>query len=477
MINCHQTEWQNHGTVEHVSHYERQHSMDQSLRATLNLFAASGDLHTVEREVDPRYELGAVLALRGHEPTQLFNRVRGSELRVVGNLLNTRAKIARALGVPRRAVQGRILDALAHGIPPVLVESGPVQELMLAHPDLAAALPVPTWFEQEGGPYITAGVIIARDPDSGRRNVSIARLRLEGGNRLMAGIAPTHHLAELMRRAAARGRALEIAVVIGNHPATLLASQMYVDLGHDEYDIAGGLLGEPLRLVKCRTVDLEVPADAEIVLEGTLHADERIDEGPVSEFPGFYVRYGAGHGVRIACMTRRTDAIYQAILPGYAPEHLLLGGVAIGATTCRALQRVIPAVREVLITEGGMGRLHAIITMHQPKRGEGKRAAMLAMGTVNLLKLVIVVDDDIDPEDWTQVEWALAARMRAEEDIMIIPGVKADRCEPLEQHLTVTKVGIVATTRPGDGAAGGRSEFARAPLDVLERVRRELGDY
>ena len=452
--------------------------MSQSLRAILNKFEQSGDLHYVERPVEPQYELGAVLALRDHGPTQFFRQVRGHTMPVVGNLLNTRDKIARALGVERSALQAACLAALEKGIKPELVAGGPVQEVIQTEPGaLERLLPVPTWFERESGPYITAGVIVAKDPVTGRRNVSIARLRLEGGNRLMAGIAPTHHLSELLRRASARGQPLEIAVAIGNHPATLLASQMYVDLGHDEYEIAGGLLGEPLRLVRCRSVDLEAPAEAEIVLEGTLHAEERIEEGPVSEFPGFYVYYGPGHGVRIQTVTHRHDAIYQAILPGYAAEHLLLGAVAIGATTCRALQRVIPAVRQVLITEGGMGRLHAIITMHQPKRGEGKRAILLAMGQVNLLKLVIVVDDDINPEDWTQIEWALAARFRGEADLVIIPGVKADRCEPQERDLTVTKLGLVATRQPGDGDPGSKFEFAQPPQALLEQVRRELDSY
>lgn len=449
--------------------------MDQSMRATLALFERSGDLHIVEREVDPRFELGAVLSLRGRGATQFFRQVRGARMPVVGNLLNTREKIARALGLARREVQPAIMRALDQGIPPIIVDDAPVHDVIVTNePDVPSILPVPTWFEKERGPYITAGVIIAKDPETRRRNVSIARLLLLGGNRLMAGIAPTHHLSELLRRAAARGRPLEIAIAIGNHPATLLASQMYVDLGHDEFDVAGALLGEPLRLSRCKTVDLEAPAEAEIVIEATLHAEERIEEGPVSEFPGFYVHYGAGHGVHVSAITHRHDAIYQAIMPGYEPEHLLLGGVAIGATTCRALRRVIPAVREVLVTEGGMGRLHAIITMNQPKRGEGKRAIMLAMGQVNLLKLVIAVDDDIDPEDWTQVEWALAARMRGERDIMIVPDMKADRCEPQHEDLTVTKVGIVATTRPGEE---GRFEFARPPAEVIERVRREIGMY
>lgn len=452
--------------------------MEQSLRATLSQFEGTGDLYHVDRPVDPRYELGAVLSLRDDGPTQFFRHVIGYDMRVVGNVLNTRDKIARALGLERSQLQTACIAALDRGIKPEIVADGPVQEVTHHSPlNIPGLLPVPTWFERETGAYITAGVIVAKDPETGLRNVSIARLRVESGDRLMAGIAPTHHLSELLRRAQARGQPLEIAVAIGNHPAVLLASQMYVELGHDEYEIAGALVGEPLRLVRCQTVDLEVPAEAEIVLEGTLQPDERIEEGPVSEFPGFYVRYGQGYGVQIKAVTHRRDAIYQAILPGYAAEHCLLGAVAIGATTCRALQRVMPNVRHVHVTDGGMGRLHAIITIHEPQPGEGKRAIMLAMGQVNLLKLVIVVDDDVDPEDWNQVERALATRMRGERDILVIPGAKADRCELLEEGLTVTKVGIVATSQPGDSAPGSRFEPARPPQDVWERVRRELDSY
>src|SRR5205085_3389330 len=142
-----------------------------------------------------------------------------------------------------------------------------------------------------------------------------------------------------------------------------------------------------------------------------------------------------------------------------------------------ALQRVIPAVRRVFVSDGGMGRLHAIITMHRPQLGEGKRAVLLAMGQVNLLKLVIAVEADIDPEDWRQVEWSLAARFRGHEDLIVLPGVKADRCDPVHEDEVVTKIAMIATTRPGDGAIGSRSEPARPPLDVFERVRAQLDQY
>ena len=449
-----------------------------SLRQFLDELESVGALHRVTRRVDPEFEIGAILALRDAGPAQLFENVDGPGLSVVGNVLNSRSRFALAFGIAPGALDEYCAKAVASPILPATVDYGPVQdEVFDGAPDLAALLPVPRWFERETAPYITAGVIVARDPETGRPNLSIARIRMEGGNRVMAGIAANHHLNILAQKAKARGEVLEFAVAVGNHPAVLLASQMYVDLGRNEFEIAGALQGGPVELVPCRTVKLAVPAEAEIVLEGVLRPDEPIEEGPVSEFPGFYVRYGPGIAGEIRCVTRRKDAIFQAILPGFASEHCLLGAVAIGATLRHELSRTVSAVRNVVITDGGMGRLHAVISMRRPQRGEGQRAILLAMGLVNLLKLVIAVEDDVDPHDWKQVEWSLGARFRGDEDLIVLPGVKADRCDPVHENLTVTKIGMVATTRPGDGESGSRSEFARPPDEVLARIRRDLDLY
>lgn len=450
----------------------------QDFRSFLERLEAAGQLRRVTRTVDPRFEVSALLLLRNAGPAQFFQSVAGSCVAIVGNALNARSRFALGLGIIETDLDAACAKAVRATIPPVVIETAPVHEVVHRAPlDLPALLPVPTWFEHEGGPYITAGVIIAKDPETGLRNVSIARLRLEGGARMMAGIAKNHHLFILADKAKALGRKLEIAVAIGNHPAVLLASQMYVRLGEDEYDIAGGLLGEALRLVRCQTVDLEVPAGAEIVIEAELDPEDLIEEGAVSEFPGFYVRYGPGIAATARAVTHRRDPILQVVLPGYAREHCLMGAVAIGATLTDQLRAVIPAVRRVFVTPGGMGRLHAVITMHRPKLGEGKRAILLAMGLVNLLKHITVVEDDIDPEDPVAVEWSVAARFRGHEDLVVIEGAKADRCDPVHQDLTVTKIGLVATTRPGDGAPGGRSEFARVPADIAARIAAEQESY
>lgn len=450
----------------------------QSFRSVIGKLEALGELHRVRRIVDPRFELGAVLSMRNNGQAQLFEEVKGHAMPVIGNVMNSRSRIAALLGLDGKPLHEALVEALGRPLKPVVIAGAPVQEVVHEGDiDLRALLPVPTFFEHEGGPYVTAGVIIAKDPETGARNVSIARIRLEGGNRIMVGIARNHHLNMLAEKARSLGQTLPIAVAIGNHPAVLLGSQLYLGLGDDEYDMVGGLLGEPLALVACRTVPLEVPAGAEIVLEGHIDSADLIEEGDVSEFPGFYVNYGPATGGFISCITHRRDAIYQAILPAYAAEHCLLGAVAIEAVTFQLLNRIIPSVRRVVVTEGGMGRLHAVISINRPRLGEGKRAALLAMGQINLFKLVTVVEDDVDPEDPVQVEWSLAARFRGGEDLIVIPGVKADRCDPVHDNLTVTKIGLVATTRPEDGRRGSRSEFARAPDEILAAVRANLEDY
>lgn len=450
----------------------------QSFRSVIARLEAMGDLHRVTRPVDPRFELGTVLSLRNKGKAQLFTAVKGVGMPVIGNVMNTRARIAALLGLEQKPLHVALVEALARPVGPKMVDQAPLQEVVHEGAvDLLKLLPVPTFFEHEGGAYVTAGVIVAKDPVTGARNVSIARIRLEGGNRIMVGIARNHHLNMLAEKARGLGQRLPIAVAIGNHPAVMIGSQLYLGLGEDEYDMVGGLLGEPLALVACRTVPLEVPAGAEIVLEGYIDSADLIDEGDVSEFPGFYVNYGPATGGYITCVTHRRDAIYQAILPAYAAEHCLLGAVAIEAVTFQLLNRIMPSVRRVVVTEGGMGRLHAVISMHRPRLGEGKRAVLLAMGQINLFKMVTVVEDDIDPEDPVQVEWSLAARFRGGEDLIVLPGIKADRCDPLHDNLTVTKIGLVATTRPDDGKRGSRSEFARAPADVIAAVSANLEDY
>jgi 4-hydroxy-3-polyprenylbenzoate decarboxylase len=443
------------------------------MRAFLSALEDTGQLVTISQPVKLDYELAACLS---ESATALrFESVEDDtglpKMQVVGNLLNSLPRFALGISNSTDALQASLLAAIETPMAHHVVATAPCQEEVIVDPSLASELPIPRFFEKEGGPYITAGAIIAKDRVSGDTNLSIARLMPLDGNRAFVGIAPNHHLAVLARAAHARGEKLDIAVCIGNHPAVLVAACLYLGLGEDELSVAGALLGEPLDVVRCTQSDLLVPAHCECVLEGRLDAGEPFLEGPVSEFHGMYENYGAGIVATFARLTRRRDAIFQVILPGYHPEHCLLGGVAIAAGLFRQVRNAVPSVREVAVGIGGAGRLHAVVAIHACRPGEARKAMFAVWAAVNLVKQVIVVDDDIDPWDEVQVEWANATRTKPDRDFVVVPAVRADRSEPLEQGGTVAKLGIDATRKKDD-----RSDWdiARPPETALARARKIL---
>lgn len=438
----------------------------QSMRAYLARLEARGELRRLTSAVALRFELAACLAEGEAGAALLFGSIPGHQMPVVGNLLTSIARIAEGLGTQARHLQSTLIRAIETPLPSRLVEHAPCHEVVRENPDLLRELPVPHFFEHEQGPYITAGAIVARDLATGKGNLSIARLMPLGGNRAFVGIAPNHHLAILARAAHASGRKLPIAVTIGNHPAVLVASCLYLGLGDDELEVAGALLGEPVEVVRCKSSDLAVPAHCEIVLEGELDAGEPFIEGPVSEFHGMYENYGAGIVATFSHLTRRADATYQAILPSFYSEHCLLGGVAIAASLARAVKPSVASMREIAVGLGGAGRLHAVVALRDPRPGDARKAMFAVWAAVNLIKRVVVVDDDVDPWDAVAVEWAMAVRMRADRDLVVVPGVRTDRSDPMEDGGTVAKLGIDATRRNMD-----RDDWTRAQPTEAARAR------
>jgi 4-hydroxy-3-polyprenylbenzoate decarboxylase len=294
-----------------------------------------------------------------------------------------------------------------------------------------------------------------------------------GARNAFIGIAPNHHLSVFARRAAALGRKLELAVTIGQHPAIVLASNLYLRPGDDEFDNAGALLGRPVRLARCRSIDVEVPADSEIVLEGTLDPSTLLQEGPVSEFHGLYQRYAGGPEITFSAITSRRNPILQVIAPSFQPEHLLIGAFGIAATAGRAVLNALPESNaHVVITEAGGGRLHAVVQLRNPAPGDPRKAMFAIWGHVNLVKLVTVVNDDIDPYDPAAVEYAMATRFRAERDVVIVPRVRGDRADALVTDGLVTKMGLDATRKTEDREDWREARPPQAVLDlVAERIR------
>jgi 4-hydroxy-3-polyprenylbenzoate decarboxylase len=444
---------------------------EQSIRPFLAELERQGALARIDKLVDPCFEVSAFLSAADAGPALLFEKVLGSNLRIAGNLLNSRERIATALDIDTLKILPRIREAIRAPLPPLEVVGAPVQSVVVTDAPLAA-LPVPRFFERESRPYITAGTIIARDPESGRGNLSFARLAVLDGRSAMVGIAPNHHLALFARRAAAAGRTLDIAVIVGAHPAIQLAACLYLGVGDDEMECAGRLLGEPVRMVRARTVDLQVPAEAELVLEGRIDANHPIEEGFVSEYHGMYEAYGPGYLTTFSALTRRDDAILQVIEPGYHLEHIYLGALPIAAGLFNAVAAVAPNVLDVAVTEAGAGRTDVVVQLAAPRPGQARRVMFAVFAAVNIVKRVTVVDDDIDPWDAAAVDWARTHRMRLERDLMLFPNAGADRSEPMENAGLVTKAGFDATAKSNDRAEG--NERAQPPAAVRESVKQWL---
>ena len=445
----------------------------QSIRPFLARPERDGSLRRIDKAVDRSFELSAFLSAADAGPALMFERVVGCELRAVGNLLAGRERIAAALGIDTGQILPRLAAAIAQPVATIVVDEAPVQACVITENPLAT-LPVPRFFEREERPYVTAGAIVARDPESGRGNLSFARLAILDGRSAMIGIAPNHHLALFARRAAALGRELDIGVVVGAHPAIQLAACLYLGVGDDELECAGHLLGEPVRVVRALTIDLAVPAEAELVLEGRIDARRTIEEGLVSEYHGMYENYGSGYLATFSALTRRRDAIFQVIEPGYHREHMYLGALPIAAGLLGAVRAVAPNVLDVAVTEAGAGRTDVVVQMGSPRPGQARRVVFAVFAAVSIVKRVTVVDEDIDPWDAVAVEWARTNRMRLERDLLLIPNAGADRSEPMEVAGFVTKAGFDATAKAGDRLEG--NERARPPLEVTRAVNRWLKD-
>lgn len=441
----------------------------QSVRRILKALEESGELLRVPHPVELEHELAAYLSVLDGGPVVLFEDIAGRDMGAFGNLLNSRERLAHVLGTDIGGLHQVLADAVDQRRTPIVVDGA---ERSRKHTKSGEwrDLPVPKFFSGETGSYVTAGVIVAKGR-SRKRNVSFARLKILDGSHALIGIAPTHHLAALAREAASHGESLEVAVTIGNHPAVLVAAAYYLDLGDDEFEVAGALLGEPLELVRCETVDLEVPAAAEIVVEGVLDPAAVVEEGMVSEFSGLYQQYEPASVVTTRCITVRDGPMFQVILPGYSAEHVLIGAVAIAAGLERRLRRLVPSVAEVAVTPGGCGRLHAVISLHDPQDEDAAVVMREALSAVRLVKLVTVVDDDIDVHDATSVEWAFATRMKADRDLLVLPDMRSARADPLAVDSRVAKLGINATRRSADRSSW---EHATPPEGVLRQVKEAL---
>jgi 2,5-furandicarboxylate decarboxylase 1 len=421
-----------------------------TLRAWLRRLQADGHLAVVSRRVDPRFELAAVTA--GLEPGRAvcFARVGEYAMPVVSGIVSSRRLTAAACGVEEAALVDRLILAEAAPRPcrPVGPEQAPVHARVIrGEIDLLGLLPVPVHHEKDGGHHVTAGLCVVRDPVTRAQNVSIHRLQVVGPNRFTTLILP-RHTDHLFRRAEACGDPLDCAIVIGVDPATLLASQSQAPFGVSELEIASALHDEPLPVVRCETVDVDVPADAEIVIEGRILPHVREPEGPFGEFPRYYGPRSDKPVIEVTAIAHRPRPIFHDILPA-GPEHLLLGAVPREAGLLRSLRRAFPTVRAVHLTPGGRCRFHAVVAMEKRREGEAKNVILAALAASFDIKHVWVVDTDVDVLDPEAVEWAMSTRCQADRDVVVVASAQGSPLDPSTDDGVGAKMGFDCTVPLG----------------------------
>ena len=423
--------------------------MHENFRQFLDRLRQHGELVDLHQPVDIRH----IATLVDQAKTALmFHNVIGYDRPVVSGLIRTQKRAIMALGCETyREIEDKLARGIAHPIPSKQVKSSPTHEVVMTGDEVDLyKLPIPMSSIYDGGPMITAGVILARDPELGI-NSGIYRLIVKEKNLTGIDIVTPNNMRLYAQRAFERKEALPISISIGVHPFEITGSGYRAPLGVDEMAVAGGIRGSAVELGQCKTIDMPYIADAEIVLEGEiLPTGWTWPEGRFGEFTRLMGGLHWNPMVRIKAITMRKDAIYYNLHMPW--ENTWLAAPTRYAAIRQALRTAGVAVKDINVTLGGCAFWHAVISIRK-QPGEGKNALLAALSVMDL-KHVVVVDDDIDVFDATEVEWAIATRVQGDKDVFIIPGARAKPLDPsLAQGFGVVptgaKVGIDATIPEG----------------------------
>lgn len=452
-------------------------------RSFLSFLEKNGDLVRIKKVVDPKYELPAILwKFQPQKKAVLFEKVKGSSIPAVGGLMQGIEKLGLALGLPvtKKFINLEETDflnsALANPIPYKTVVKGPVKEVIKIGSEIdMSRLPVPTFFEDDSGRFITGGVGIARNPETGALNAGIYRIWVIGKDTITVNASGNSDLAYIYKTAEKLGEELSIAVAIGVDPAVLFAATKKTPRSVSELDVAGALKGEPIKVVECETSDLLIPANAEIVIEGKVDFSKKVSN-KLGEAAGYY-GINTNPVTKVTAVTHRHDAIFYTVLAGPSVEHRTLGSLS---------NKVKPFIQEIMkkhpvvqkahpVIIGTM--LHLIISIEKKSDEEPmeliKKIFQTTVGPMpvsKFIKRIVVVDDDIDIYDQNDVEWAVWSRVGDAGKIFILPDVVSFETDLAAKDGKSVRVGIDATKDLDDS-----EKLKRAIIPGLEEIN--LQDY
>jgi 2,5-furandicarboxylate decarboxylase 1 len=410
------------------------------------------DVLNVAQPLDPDQDLTAIvweLASRGHHELLRVAPAGSEGHEVVTNMFASRTRIERMLGAAPDELHERYEQLAAAPSPLQEVDGGPVTEHIVTGADVdLGTLPLITHFATDLGPYITSGIIVAEDPDTGCGNLSYHRAVVSDTQALATSLHSRGDLWRLLQDAERRGEPLPVAMVIGAHPLFMLAASARVPLDVDEREVAGGLFGAPLEVIRTPLHGLRVPASAEYVLEGVIDPTNTVAEGPFGEFSGYSSDRSTHNRFDVQAILHRSDPIWVDVVGGNSNEHLNLARVPRESEMSTKLKDRFPSVESVHYPNSGT-HFHCYVAVDQRRPGEARQIMLALLGWDPYLKTVIAVDTDVDVTNDSDVLWALATHFQPAQDLFVVDGLPGSPLDPSSSpDGSTSRLGLDATRGP-----------------------------
>ena len=426
----------------------------QDLRAFLTALKNAGELVDIARPVSPKYDIAKALAKASsiQGPALMFAQT-GTDFPLVAGVYGTRKRALIAFEATERSIHDKVLKGIAEQLGPIDFKgTAPCQEVVLTGDAIdVTKLPVPIYSPKDGGPYITAGIVVSENPETGVPDIGNYRFQVHGPRELGVFSAPNHRFGKNMAHAVAMGKELHGAVAIGVDPLTMFSCQVQSSDATNDWFVAGGLRGAPVELVKAVSNDMKVPAWAEIVIEFTVDTKAQKMEGPLGEYTGYYTPASMKPVARITAITHRKGAIFQGLLTGKPiTENHVLKQIPFETSILRQLQAQFPTISDLSINSSGGVQTYVVIAMKPRYEGEARHAILAAMAGNLHPKWVIVVDPDIDIRNSAEVEWAQSFRVKPSQDVFIVDRTATAPLDPYTDGGYSSTVGIDATKPFGE---------------------------
>lgn len=444
--------------------------MISDLKELVNNYEQQNILSHITRKVSSEFEMMAVMKKSKGKMPLCFDQVDHYSCKTITGLGGTRKLLGNTMGIPAEKLREHLTNAIIHPIPVTKVVHGKCQENVVMAPfRLDDYFPVLKHYEMDNGRFVISGMMITKNREGNRVYTSIRRMYYLGENR-MTLLITSNEMKEQLAYYEKEQKPMEFALMFGLVPAVVLGSQISTHLYNaNKLEVSGALLGKSLEVVPCKTIDLDVLAESQVVLEGKVYPWRKETEGPFGEMAYYYGKVSELPVCEFTCMTYQNNPLWHTFFPSGSEEKLPMA-IAREVNLYQTISMTVPNIKEVHITPGGGGRFHAIIKIAKQADSDGKQAALVSFASDKDLKHVVVVDEDVDIFDMEDVEWAIATRVQADKDVFIVAGAAGS---PLEaSHLlqnTTAKVGIDAT------APLGNNKFMRTKVPMEQEI--ELDDY